>query len=171
MDRKSKFDKCIQKLLGTGRAKRCCLTEYKDKEEKVRILGVQAQMRRFYCLYGLRLGIRLIRHSDNVSASLQTKDLCVAEAQIIAKHTVATLKKIKADENCHLFLEGVKQKATKLDFDAPKLSRKRTAPARIEELFGGKASLEYGNDVISHYHRIYFESLDCIINAIEDRFD
>ena len=30
---------------------------------------------------------------------------------------------------------------------------------------------EYANDVISHYCRIYFESLDCIINAMEDRFD
>ena len=67
---------------------------------------------------------------------------------------------MRTDKNCHLFWENVKQKATKLD--------KRRIPTRIEELFGGKAAPEYANDVISHYHRIYSESLDCIINAIED---
>ena len=55
-----------------------------------------------------------------------------------------------------------------LDIDAPKLSRKRRAPTRIKEFFGGKAAPEYANDVISDYIRIYLESLDCIINAIED---
>ena len=60
---------------------------------------------------------------------------------------------------------------TELDVDARKLSRKRRAPTKIKEFFGGKAVLESTNDVISDYSRIYFESLDCIINAIEDRFD
>ena len=44
----------------------------------------------------------------------------------------------------------------------------KRAPARIVEFFGGKRAPEYANDVISHYRRIYFESLDSIINAIED---
>ena len=71
----------------------------------------------------------------------------------------------------HLLWEYLKQKATKLDVDGPKLSRKRRALTRIEEFFCGKAAPEYANDVISHYCRICFEFLDCIINAIEDRFD
>ena len=83
------------------------------------------------------------------------------------KHTVATPKKMSTDENFHLFWEDVKQK----DVDALKLSRKRRAPTRVEEFFDGKASPEYANDVVSHYHIIYFESVDCLINAIEDRFD
>ena len=78
---------------------------------------------------------------------------------------------MRTDENCHLFWEDVKQKATKLDVDTPKLSKKRRAPARIEEVLGGKAAPEYANDVISDHRRIYFESLDCVINATEDRFD
>ena len=52
----------------------------------------------------------------------------------------------------------------------PKLFRKRRVPTRIEEFFSGKAEPEYANDVISHYHRIYFEFLDCIINVIKDLF-
>ena len=62
-------------------------------------------MRKFDYFYGLRLGILLFRHnlsdnlSDNLSASLQIKYLCAAEAQTIAKHTVATLKKMKTNKN------------------------------------------------------------------------
>ena len=90
------------------------------------VLDVHAQMRTFDYFYGLRLGTLLLRHSDsnNLSASQQNKDLCAAEAQTIAKHTVATFKKMRTDENYHLFWEKVKQKTTKLDVDTPKLSRK-----------------------------------------------
>ena len=142
---------------------RWCLIEYKDREVKARVLGVQVQMRTFDYFYGLRLGILLQRHSDNLRASLQTKDLFAAEAQTIVKYTVATLEKMGTDENCHLFWEVVKQKATKLDVDAPKLSRKRRSTTRMEEFFGRKAAPENANDVMSHYRRIYFISLDCII--------
>ena len=78
---------------------------------------------------------------------------------------------MRTNENCHLFWEDVKQKATKLDVDGPKLYRKRKAPTRIEEFFGGKAAPKYVNDIISHHRRIYFESLDCIMNIIQDLFD
>ena len=95
-------------------------------------------MKIFDYFYGLRLGILLLRHNDSLSASLQTRYLCAAETQTIANHTVVTLKKMRTDENCHLFWEDMKQKATKLDVDAPELFRKRRA--RIEEFFGGKAA-------------------------------
>ena len=147
------------------------LTKYKDREAKVQVLGVQVQMRTFDYFYRLRLGILLFRHSNNLNDSLQTNDLCAAEAQTIANHTVATLKKIRTDKKCHLFWEDVKQKATKSDIDALKLFRKRRAPTRIEEFFVEKAAPEYPNDVISQYRRIYFESLHCMINGKEDRFD
>ena len=127
-------------------------------------------MRTFDYFYGLRLGILLLRHSDNLSASLQTKYLYAGEAQTAAKHTVATLKKMRTDEKCHLFWEDITQKATKLHVDAPILSRKRRAPTRIGEIFCGNAAPEYA-DVTSYYRRIHFETLDCISNAMEDRFD
>ena len=70
-------------------------------------------MRTFDYFYGLRLGILLLKHSDNLSAPLQTKDLYAGEAQTAAKHTVAALKKMRTDEKCHLFWEDITQKATK----------------------------------------------------------
>ena len=46
----------------------CCLIEQKDREAKPRVLGVQAIMRIFDYFFGLRLGILLLRHSDNLLA-------------------------------------------------------------------------------------------------------
>ena len=40
--------------------------------------------RTFDYFYGLRLGILLLRHSDNLSALRQAKELCAAESQTIA---------------------------------------------------------------------------------------
>ena len=95
MDRKSRVvDNIYKNYQELEDLWRWCLTEYKDREAKARVLGVQALMRTFDYFYGLRLGILPLRHKNNLSASLQTKDLCAAEAQTIAKHTVATLKKM-----------------------------------------------------------------------------
>ena len=51
----------------------------------------------------------------------------------------------------------MKQKATKLDADALKLSRKRRAATRIEVFFDKETAPEY--DVISHCRRIYVMKL------------
>ena len=53
----------------------------------------------------------------------------------------------------------------------PRLPRKKRARPRIEECLGESAAPEFDDDVVSHYRKIYYESLDCIINAVEDRFD
>ena len=78
---------------------------------------------------------------------------------------------MRPDENCHLFWEDVKQKVTKLGVNATKLSRKKRAPTRIEQFFGGSAAPEYANDIISHDRGIYSETLYLIINATENQFD
>ena len=69
------------------------LVEYKDREAKARIHGVQAQMQTFAYLFGLRLGIPLLRLNDNQSTSLQAEYLWTAVAQKIAKSIANTLKK------------------------------------------------------------------------------
>ena len=107
-----------------------CLVEY--KEYKARIHGVQAQMETFDYFFRLRLGILLLRHSDNLSMSLQAKNLCTTEAQKITKSTVNTLKKMRSDEKFNLFWKNVENKAAIFDADPLRLPRKKRAPARIE---------------------------------------
>ena len=147
-----------------------CLDVYKETESKARVNGVQSQMQSFDYFFGLRLGTLLLRHSDNLSISLQAEDLCAAQAQTIAKNTASTVEKMRTDQNFDLFWTNVNSKAEALDVDEPTLSRRRRPPSRIDEYYG-KAAPEFPADVISHYRRIYFELLDCIISAIRDRFD
>ena len=127
-------------------------------------------MQSFDYFFGLRIGTLLLRHSDNLSISLQAEDLCAAQAQTIAKNTASTLKKMRTDQNFDLFWTDVNSKAKALDVDEPTLSRRRRPPSRIDDYYG-KAAPEFPADVILHYRRIYFESLNCIISAIRDRFD
>ena len=90
-------------------------------------------MRTFEYFFGLRLGILILRHSDNLSASLQAKDLYAAKAKHTANKTLATIKKLRTDRSFELFWDDVNLKAKKLDIDAPKLPRERRAPKLIEE--------------------------------------
>ena len=101
MDRKSRFlDKYMRNLSGTGRGVTVVFNGKQRSRSKAPVCGVQAQMRAFYYFYGLRLGILLLRYSNNLSALLQTNDLCAAEAGTIAKDSLVTLKKMRTDENC-----------------------------------------------------------------------
>ena len=54
-----------------------------DTETIARIRGVEAQMANFYFFYGLVLGEMLLRHTDNLSRTLQSGHISAAEGQAI----------------------------------------------------------------------------------------
>ncbi|XP_048732510.2 zinc finger MYM-type protein 1-like [Ostrea edulis] len=58
-----------------------CYESTKDVETRSRIIGVKAQMQSFDFLFGVSLGYDILRHTDNLSRTLQTKELSVAEGQ------------------------------------------------------------------------------------------
>ncbi|KAL5493653.1 hypothetical protein EMCRGX_G014862 [Ephydatia muelleri] len=65
----------------------------------------QAQMKTFNYLYGAILGETILRHTDNLSSTLQHKTLSAAEGQQVAMMTIATLsslcsEKIDDEEYC-----------------------------------------------------------------------
>ena len=74
-----------------------------NTETKARIQGVSAQMKFFKFLFGVMLGELILRHTDNLSRTLQHKIISAAEAQEIARMTVRTLKSIRSDEAFDLF--------------------------------------------------------------------
>ena len=79
--------------------------------------------------------------------------------------TKRTLLAMRTDENFALFWRKVSQMASSLEASDPVLPRKRKTPRRFE--IGG-APPEF---CAEHYHRIYFEGLDLLVQAIADRFD
>lgn len=54
----------------------------RDTEIKARLIGVSAQMKTFNFLFGAMLGERILRHSDNLSRTLQHADLKVKKLQL-----------------------------------------------------------------------------------------
>ena len=75
----------------------------KDTEMKARVLGVLSQMKRFDYFFGVLLGEVILSHSDNLSRTLQKRDISAAEGQEIAELTVKTLESIRSDIKFELF--------------------------------------------------------------------
>ena len=68
--------------------------------------------------------------------------------------------------NEDLFWELVMKMSADLDLNEPRLPRRRKVPARYEE---GSAPPEFPSTVKEFYRPQYYEALDLIIQAIDDR--
>ena len=100
-----------------------------DTDSKVRIQGVCAQMNTFDFLFGTMLGEMVLRHSDNLSRTLQDKACSAAEGQHVASMVVRTLQSLRGDEPFNLFGIKVRTFSASLDIE-PHLPCRRKAPKR-----------------------------------------
>ena len=100
-----------------------------DSETRARIAGVEAYMSKFEYMFGLVLGECVLRHTDNLSKTLQSPKLNASEGQRIAELTCLTLERIRTNECFDEFWEKVLQLARQHDINEPTLPRKRKVPA------------------------------------------
>ena len=114
----------------------------------------------------------VLDHTNNLSATLQTKNLCVADAQETARLVVDTISRIRNEEDATSFYEMVKITADQLSLEEPSLPRKRKVPNRVNFLHGYIESAshhhENGNDF---YRAQYFAAIDNVTETIKNRFD
>ena len=73
------------------------LAVVKDTEMKARLLGVLAQMKSFD-FFGVLLGEVILSHGDNLSRTLQKRDISAAEGQEVAELTIQTLVLLRSDD-------------------------------------------------------------------------
>ena len=139
-----------------------------NTEMKCRIIGAIAQMKTFDFLYGAMLGELILRHCDNLSATLQSPQLSASEAQDITKLTVSTLEFIRRDAQFDMFWEKVLRMRASVDVQEPALPRQRKAPRRYEIGTGEPSFPDSPKDL---YRKHYYEALDLVIQAIKSRFD
>jgi hypothetical protein len=144
------------------------LTTVTDTDMKARIRGVQAHMQKFEFFFGLSLAELLLRNADNLSRTLQSKDLSAAESKSIEHKTVLTLQGMRSDQCFDLFWEKVVMKAEQRSVETPLLPRRRKVPSRFET---GQSPAEFHSTPKDYYRHKYFEAMDHIIQAITDRFD
>lgn len=138
----------------------------RDTETKARIQGVASQMNTFNFLFGALLGELVLRHTDNLSKSLQNKSRSAAEGQMIADMVVRTLATLRSDSSFDLFWLKLLSLSESLNI-APQLPRHRKRPRRYEE---GLAASEFHNDPKAFFRQHYFEAIDLVVNCIKDRF-
>ena len=74
-------------------------------------------MSTFKFVYELHLSMLVLNHLNNLSATLQTPDICAAHAQKTASLVTETLQKHCTDELAQLFYDLVKTKALHLEID------------------------------------------------------
>ena len=91
-----------------------------------------------------------------------------AEGVRVAGMTIITLQSLRSDARFDAFWDLVITALQEVDVDEPTLPRRRKVPNRLDE---GNAPHEFPTDCRSHYRQSYFEALDLVINAIQDRFD
>ncbi len=140
----------------------------KDTESKSRIQGVSFVMKTFNFVFGVMLGELILRHTDNLSSTLQKKSMSAAEGQLIASMTVQTLNSIRNDTSFDLFWTKVNSFATSKNISEPELPRQRKVPKRYEE---GISTGYFPESPKEYYKQLFFEAVDLIVNCIKDRFD
>ena len=74
-----------------------------------------------------------MRHTDNLSKTLQHNQISAAEGQQLAQMTVRTLKMLRSEQAYDLFWFEVNKKAETLNIPELELPRQRKRPQRLEE--------------------------------------
>ena len=138
------------------------------QEAKARIQGVAAQMRTFTFFFGSMLSELVLKHTDNLSRTLQHVSMSAAEGQQVASMTVATFNSIRSDGQFDLFWDLVILKANKLGVNEPQLPRRRKLPRRFDD---GSSGGEFPSPPKAHFKQAYFEAIDLITNCVQERFD
>ena len=134
-----------------------------DSDMRARILGVEAQMMTFDFIFGVMLSSLLLRHTDNLSASLQKKCMSACQGQHLASLTVSVLKSIRNEEHFNAFFQRVCQEQQRYGVAEPVRKRKLRVPHQFQV---GQADLTFPDTPKDEYRRIYFEVVDHILQAV-----
>lgn len=78
------------------------------------------------------LGELLLRHTDNLSRTLQSQGMSAVDGHVVASMTVKTIQSLRKDENFVLFWTKVERVVNNLDVEYSSLPRKRKAPKRYD---------------------------------------
>ena len=139
-----------------------------DTDMKARIRGVDKHMEEFDFYFGVALGELLLRHSDNLSATLQKEEISAAGAQNIVQMTLTALMSFRSDDSFLLFWDKVLMLSRQVGVNEPSLPRQKKAPSRFES---SSDSHYFPTNVKEHFKKIYFEAIDTLTACLKDRFD
>ena len=92
---------------------------------KAQIIGVQAIMKSLKFYFGSQLGERLLGQTDNLSRTLQNRDLSAMDAISLAEVVIKTLEKERSENQFELFWKKINKIKKKLCINDPIVQRKK----------------------------------------------
>ena len=92
-----------------------CLNESFDVETRSRITGCKLQMKTLNFFFGLCLGQRNYRMTDNLSKKIQKEKMSAVSEQRLASLTAKTIQSMRNNSDFDLFYQTVSKKAEKID--------------------------------------------------------
>ena len=123
-------------------------------------------------MYGFKVSMMVLDHTENLSATLQTTSLCAADTQETARLVVDTITRLQNEQDATSFYGMVKIKADQLSLEQPSLPRKRKVPNRVNFLHGYKESASHHHEKCNDFYRAqYFAAIDNVTETIINRFD
>ena len=151
------------------------LDEYYDQEKntetKARIAGVAAQYGKFDFLFGTHLGLLIFCHTDNLSRTLQGKNMSALQGKEVARSVTNTLQDLLSDDQFNLFWEHVKADASRLSVGDPVLPRKRKVPAKLSDYFHNKTPQKEVKTVSDRFKQFYMDAINPATEHIKERFE
>ncbi|XP_078665396.1 zinc finger MYM-type protein 1-like [Branchiostoma floridae x Branchiostoma belcheri] len=129
--------------------------------------GVLTALEKFNTLFALRLSHRLFSAAEEVSKSLQRKDLSVQEAVTSVNTLKSFYRRQRTDESFDAFYDSVEEAARELNIGEPALPRYRRQPRRLDD---GSQPHRYDSPK-DFYRHIYLQACDLLVGELTDRFD
>ena len=132
-------------------------------------------MKEFDFYYGLLLSQRLYALIDNLSKTLQNKNMLAISGQRLARLTLSTLASMCNDRDANLFFQIAVQKAEKhVEIKEPELPRQEKKPTYdvLQYVDGYDANGEEHQHKTpdEKYRQVYFEALDLFVVSLQERF-
>ena len=166
--------RCLRRILDNYAAllQECTISldEKLQFDLRGRIIGCQAKMNTFD-FFGLNLGQQLFSHTDNLSRTLQQTKMSALSGKRVACLIKDVLEKMRKDTSLRSFYDLVLLKSKSYpSISGPTLPRRTSAsaPRRIEISTGEPT---YPVTAQDYYRWTYFEAIDLMMNAIDQRFD
>ena len=132
----------------------------------LRANGLLYTLELFDTFFGLRLGYHLFGAAENVSLTLQRKNISLQDAFSAVETAKSFYKRMQSEEEFSQFYQKNVSIAKKLDIGEPMLQRQRRRPPRYED-----GCSPHNSSVQDYYHSIYYEACDLLLGELERRFE
>ena len=129
--------------------------------------GLFQSLEKFSTLFGLRLSHRLFSAAEQLSFTLQEKEIALQDAIKAVEAAKSFFKQVRSDEEFDRFYDDTVSSAQEHNINQPELPRYRKRPSRYES---GSEQHHYSSPKSYHCH-LYFEACDLLYAELGNRFD